>query len=146
MNKLLPILLACPVIASGAPLRAPVGAERALIASVIIAEAGGEGREGMEAVWEVIHTRAKERKLSYTRVVTHRKQLSCLNGTTPARLGQRMSQHPYYAWVHKVLLRTTPRTKHTNGANHYHAGRQPYWAKGKRGKRIGNHRFYRLKW
>ena len=81
MNKLLPILLACPVIASGAPLRAPVGAERALIASVIIAEAGGEGREGMEAVWEVIHTRAKERKLSYTRVVTQRKQFSCLNGT-----------------------------------------------------------------
>jgi len=143
--RLTPLLLACPLMATDAPLRAPVGVERALVASVIIAEAGAEGREGIEAIWEVIHTRAKERGLSYTRVVTQRKQFSCLNRTTPARLGQRMSHHRWYDWVHEVLLRTTPRTKHANGANHYHAGRQPYWAKGMRGKRIGNHRFYRLK-
>ena len=94
----------------------------------------------------MIHTRAKERKLSYTRVVTQRKQFSCLNGTTPARLGQRMSQHPYYAWVHKVLLRTTPRTKHADGANHYHATRvSPKWAKGQKQTRIGRHRFYKIK-
>jgi hypothetical protein len=46
--RLTPLLLACPLMATDAPLRAPVGVERALIASVIIAEAGAEGREGIE--------------------------------------------------------------------------------------------------
>jgi spore germination cell wall hydrolase CwlJ-like protein len=143
---LLPLLLTYPLMATGAPLTAPVGAERALIAAVIIAEAGGEAdwRRGTQAVWEVIHNRAAATGRTYTQVVTRRSQFSCLNNTTPARLGQRMSQHRWYGWVHEVLLRTTPRTNLTRGANHYHAGRQPYWARGRRGIRIGHHRFYRL--
>lgn len=153
MKKLIPLLL--PLLAQAAPpTEAPSGRERELIAAVLIAEAGGEGKLGLEAVYEVIWTRGVERKLSLAGVVKQRKQFSCLNKTTPAQLGLRMSHHQRYDWVHDVLLKHPPLTMHTvpahllelapNRANHYHAlSVSPYWAKGV-GRTIGNHKFYRL--
>ena len=147
MKKLSTILILAPMLAlAGAPTGAPVGAERHLIAAGIIAEAGGECREGIEAVWEVIHNRTQQRKRGYTTVVTRRKQYSCLNNTTTTSLKRRMSQHTFYLWVYHVLLSTTPKTNHTGGANHYHATRvSPKWAKGQKQTRIGRHRFYKIK-
>ena len=149
------IVLTFPALA-GPPSEAPQGWERKLIAAVIIAEAGGEGVKGMQAVYEVIWQRGVERKRSLARVVTRLKQFSCLNRTTTTALIRNASRHARYQWVHDELLRYPPLTVHTcpahllataaNRANHYHAVRVlPYWAKGKPSVTIGNHRFYKLK-
>ena len=156
MKHLLTLLTLTTLTHAGPPTEAPAGWERKLVAAVIIAEAGGEGRIGMKAVYEVIWTRGVDRKRSLSAVVTRRKQFSCLNRTTPAALVRRMSQHSQYEWVHDTLLKFPPLTMHTvpahllelapNRANHYHAANvRPYWAKGQRSRTIGNHKFYKLK-
>ncbi len=151
------LLLMLPMLAlAGPPTEAPAGAERKLIAAVIIAEAGGEDMKGMKAVYEVIWQRGVQRKRSLAKVVTRPKQFSCLNRTTTTALIRSTSRHPRYQWVHDELLKHPPLTVHTcpahllrlatNRANHYHAvSVTPYWAKGKTGVTIGNHRFYKLK-
>tara|TARA_B110000438_G_scaffold213223_1_gene205417 strand:+ start:161 stop:631 length:471 start_codon:yes stop_codon:yes gene_type:complete len=141
---------------AAAPVEAPAGWERTVLTAVILAEAGGEGAKGLEAVFEVVWTRGVERKRSLYEVVTRRKQFSCLNSTTPAELVQRMSHHKHWDWVHDELLRFPPLTTHTcpaellalstTRANHYHAKRvSPWWAKGHKPVAIGNHLFYRIK-
>ena len=158
MKKLILLLtLTLPLLALAAPpTEAPTGWERRLIASVICAESGGEIRVGQEAVYEVLWTRATDRKRSLARVALRPKQFSCLNNRTAASLVLAMSKHKHYRWVHDTLLKFPPLTLHTvhpsmeklntNRANHYHATRvSPYWAKGQSGKVIGNHKFYRIK-
>jgi len=116
------------------------------VAAVLIAEAGGEGVKGMEAVREVIATRAKERRQTELQVVTARLQFSCLNGTTPAKLVERAKQHK--RWADALTLASKPSaTRHTKGANHYLAPARlkklPGWATGTPVV-VGNHWFYRL--
>tara|TARA_Y100000588_G_scaffold382319_1_gene469557 strand:+ start:2734 stop:3306 length:573 start_codon:yes stop_codon:yes gene_type:complete len=113
------------------PRNAPQPEERALIAAVIIAEAGGEGKIGMEAVYEVIWQRAALAHSNYTDVVTKPKHFSCLNGVKPSKLIKRMSKHKHYEWVRLGLLFFPPTTIHTvpdghekvvrNRADHYFA-------------------------
>ena len=81
MARLL-IIIAALQSSAGAwePQNAPDQDHRALLAAVIIAGAGGEGRKGMEAVYEVIWQRASLQERSYLAVITQRKQFSCLNG------------------------------------------------------------------
>ena len=136
------------------PQNAPDQDHRALLAAVIIAEAGGEGRKGMEAVYEVIWQRASLQERSCLAVITQRKQFSCLNGVKHDDLIKRMSKHKHYEWVRKSLLIFPPLTVHTvpngqekvnrNRADHYFAHKvtKPYWSNGK-GKVIGNHTFER---
>jgi len=136
------------------PQNAPDQDHRALLAAVIIAESGGEGRKGMEAVYEVIWQRASLQERSYLAVITQRKQFSCLNGVKHDDLIKRMSKHKHYEWVRKSLLIFPPLTVHTvpngqkkvnrNRADHYFAHKvtKPYWSNGK-GKVIGNHTFER---
>ncbi len=136
------------------PRNAPSWEQRELIAAVIIAEAGGEGQKGMEAVYEVIWQRASLQERSYLAVITQRKQFSCLNGVKHDDLIKRMSKHKHYEWVRKSLLIFPPLTVHTvpngqekvnrNRADHYFAHKKvkPYWSNGK-GKVIGNHTFER---
>jgi len=154
--KLLLLLLLPMLIHAAPPTEAPQGWERTVLAAVIVAEAGGEGVKGMEAVYEVIWMRGVERKRSLYAVVTQRKQFSCLNNTTPAKLVHKMSQHSRYKWVRDELLKFPPLTVHTcpahllalntTRANHYHAkGVSPYWAKKQTPVIIGNHLFYRIK-
>lgn len=156
MKHLLTLLTLTLSAHAAAPVEAPAGWERTVLTAVILAEAGGEGAKGMEAVFEVVWTRGVESKRSLYEVVTRRKQFSCLNSTTPAELVQRMSHHKHYDWVHDRLLRFPPLTVHTcpaellalntTRANHYHAkGVKPYWAKGHKPVAIGNHLFYRIK-
>ena len=156
MKHLLALLALTTLTLAGPPLEAPQGWEREVLASVIVAEAGGEGVKGCEAVYEVIWMRGVERKRSLYAVVTQRKQFSCLNNTTPTMLVQKMSQHSRYKWVRDELLKFPPLTVHTcpehllplntTRANHYHAkGVTPYWAKNKTPVVIGNHLFYRIK-
>jgi spore germination cell wall hydrolase CwlJ-like protein len=156
MKHLLALLSLTTLTLAGPPTEAPAGWERTVLAAVIVAEAGGEGVKGMEAVYEVIWMRGVERKRSLYAVVTQRKQFSCLNSTTTTELVQRMSQHSRYKWVRDELLKFPSLTVHTcpahllalntTRANHYHAkGVTPYWAKNKTPVIIGNHLFYRIK-
>ena len=139
------------------PVDAPAKNDRALIAAVIIAEAGGEGKMGCAAVYEVIHTRASHRRTSCTIEVMRRKQFSCLNNTSPEGLIRRVSTHKHYKWVRDELLGTVPLTMFTvqknthklnrNRADHYYAHKKiakPYWVGASRGKVIGGHTFYKL--
>ena len=131
------------------PARAPEGAERAVVAAVVIAESGGHGRKGMSAVYEVVFERASRRGTSCYAEVIRRKQFSCLNKVTPAALVQRMSKHPEYKWVHDTLLKWVPITSHTGlhpGARctHYHTTKvSPFWAKDKKPAfTFGGHHWY----
>ena len=54
------------------PQNAPDQDHRTLLAAVIIAESGGEGQKGMEAVYEVIWQRASLQERSYLAVITQR--------------------------------------------------------------------------
>ena len=132
-----------------AQARAPEGQDRELVAAVILAESGGHGRKGMEAVYEVIHARASVRRTTCVAEVLRRKQFSCLNGVKPSRLVQRMKTHKHWAGVHDELLKWIPITAHTgtnpfNRCRHYHATRiTPYWAKGKTPHAtFGGHHWY----
>jgi len=130
--------------------RAPKGADREVIAAVIVAESGGHGVKGMEAVWEVIHARASQRGTTCIEEALRRKQFSCLNNTTPTELWWKMRNHPSYWMVHDHILRWVPTSSHTgtnpyNRATHYHAHSvNPYWAKGhKPAASFGGHKWYR---
>ena len=135
------------------PQNAPDQDHRALLAAVIIAEAGAEGRKGMEAVYEVVWQRASLQERSYLAVITQRKQFSCLNGVKHDALIKRMSKHKHYEWVRWGLLSFPPLTVHTchgekvirNRADHYFAHKKvkPYWSNGKGKEVIGNHTFER---
>ena len=94
-----------------AQARAPEGQHRELVAAVILAESGGHGRKGMEAVYEVIHARASVRETTCAAEVLRRKQFSCLNGVKPkqrAAFIQRMKRHAHWRWVHDDLLKWVP--------------------------------------
>ena len=136
------------------PQNAPDQDHRTLLAAVIIAESGGAGRKGMEAVYEVVWQRASLGHTNYLAVITKPKQFSCLNGVEHEDLIKRMSKHRHYEWVRWGLLFHPPLTVHTvpdgqekvirNRADHYFAHKKvkPYWSNGK-GKVIGNHTFER---
>ena len=153
--KKLATLTALMAISAGAwePQNAPDRDHRTLLAAVIIAEAGAEGRKGMEAVYEVIWQRASLGHTNYLAVITKPKQFSCLNGVKHEDLIKRMSKHKHYEWVRWGLLSFPPLTVHTchgekvirNRADHYFAHKKvkPYWSNGKGKVVIGNHTFER---
>lgn len=145
------LTLTLPAMAQLSPQPVPppaTQAERNLCAAVLIAEAGGEGRAGMSAVWEVVHQRVKDRRWpnTHAKVVKQRWQFSCLNGITDGRLVARAQRHPMWrhAWG---ITGAPPVTQQVHQSNHYHNNRirKPYWAKGEEPVAIiGNHLFYRL--
>jgi len=151
MKRIILVLVAASVSVFGwEPRNAPQPEERALLAAVITAEAGGEGQRGMEAVYEVIWQRAALAHSDYIKVITKPKQFSCLNGVKQADLIKRMSKHKHYEWVRWSLLFHPPLTVHTahgdkvirNRSDHYfaHGKVKPSWSNGK-GRVIGNHTF-----
>lgn len=109
---------------------------------MLIAEAGGEKKIGMECVLEVIHTRAQQMRRTHYQVVTRPKQFSVLNGTTPQALVAKAKRHPH--WTLALRLAINPvRTRWTNGANHYHEKSvNPGWPN--RVVKVGKHLFYRF--
>lgn len=132
-----------------AQARAPIHADRELVAACILAESGGHGHKGMAAVYEVIHARASVRRTTCAEEVLRPKQFSCLNKTKPAALVKRMKAHKEWKWVHDELLKWVPITSHTgtnpyNRCRHYHAvSVTPYWARGKQPFAVfGGHKWY----
>jgi spore germination cell wall hydrolase CwlJ-like protein len=136
-----------------------------LVAAILIAEAGGEGREGMIAVMNVINNRATNNK-SYRDVVLAPYQFSCVNDYTTKRKPPAYqsldrfidSQKNYVHFimatsiVRGVMLGEIP--DNTFGATHYYNPRKvtPYWThpeyggqnpKADRTVTISNHWFFK---
>jgi N-acetylmuramoyl-L-alanine amidase len=121
-----------------------------LVEAVILAEARGEGPQGMTAVADVIRNRMRKHHTTAHLVVVQQGQFACLNN-----LATRELIYNAAAWKPNLVARDlaiklvdhngfgVPRI--TNGATHfYRAGQRPEWA----GQmnftvEIGNHRFYR---
>lgn len=150
MKHLALIITGAAFTVSAEPIPPKEITSRQLCAATLILEAGGEGREGMQAVWEVVWQRAKLRRLTPLGVVTQRKQFSCLNSITPGRAIATAQKHPMWrhAWgivsAPPVLPDMEPLTL---GADHYHATtiKPPFWAdKAKKTVTIGRHTFYKL--
>ena len=146
MKHLALIITGAAMTVSAEPLPPKEITSRQMCTSVLVLEAGGEGRVGLQAVWEVVWQRAKLRKLTPLGVVTQRKQFSCLNNITPGRAIATAQRHPMcrHAWG---IVSAPPVTRLTGNADHYHATtiRAPYWAdKAKKTVTIGRHTFYKL--
>lgn len=102
-------------------------ASRELLAAVLIAEAGGEGQAGLEAVMEVAQNRAGKKPVL---AVVTKNVFSTLRGTTAEALIARSREHP--RWVAALKLATNgTRTNHTRGATHFEAtaNPRPWWAR-----------------
>lgn len=112
-----------------------------VVAATLIMEAGGEGREGMEAVREVIANRAKGKGEMI--VCLAPKQFSCWNGLAVGTGIEKAKRHKN--WSLALEIARGKLTNHTKGATHYHNGTvSPSWAsKLKKTVKIKNHIFYR---
>lgn len=118
-----------------------------IVALTILAEARGEGEDGMAAVACVISQRANERGMTPEAVCLQRKQFSCWNGKTVDDLATLLdcSQAKYALWLEKNINKLN--RANIGNANHYHANyiKAPYWARGQTPVAIiGRHLFYRL--
>jgi spore germination cell wall hydrolase CwlJ-like protein len=114
----------------------------------LLAEASGEGVEGMLAVASVIKTRSKNRKISYSEVCLQPQQFSCWNGKSVSDLHKKWidSQNVRIALMIAQNMNQID-TAILGNADHYHAVYcNPYWKDNtKKIIQIGNHIFYKLK-
>ena len=118
------------------------------IVATIIMEAGGEYHVGaLEAVYEVIMTRADKRKMTPAAVCLQRKQFSCWNGKPDGiqaleKTIAKAKEHPRWIIAQNILGKET---NYTDGADHYHADYvDPYWASSMtKTVKIGKHIFYK---
>lgn len=122
-------------------------AKAGIVAMTILAEARGEGPDGMAAVAACIYQRSLNRKITPEQVCLQPKQFSCWNGKTEADLEHllKLPQAKTALWLEANLHRLN-RAK-IGYADHYHADYvKPYWAKGKKPVAvIGKHKFFELK-
>ena len=89
-----------------------------IIVATIIMEAGGEYHTGaLEAVYEVIKTRAKKRNKTLAQICLQRKQFSCWNGITPKEGIEKASKHPRWNEALKLAYYKS-QTNYTKGADH----------------------------
>lgn len=127
-------LIAIAMSASSASPKVPQGSERNLCAAVLVLEAQGEGRLGMELVWQVIWQRASSKRWSATPygVCRQKAQFSCLNGMTDGQAIAKAQRSPM--WRHAWGITSAPPVYNSKvnarGCDHYHATyiRPPYWA------------------
>lgn len=120
--------------------------EQQIIALTLLAEARGEGTEGMEAVAMVIKQRMANRKQTASQVCLAPKQFSCWNGKTSDDL-QHLWQSPAAPDAIKVVRRFDKLDPAVIGyADHYcTVNIKPFWAIVQVPVVVvGNHTFYRL--
>ena len=118
-----------------------------VVALTILAEARGEGPDGMAAVAACIQQRSLNRSMTPEEVCLEKKQFSCWNGKRPADLEHllKLPQAKTANWLSKNLHKLN-RAK-IGYADHYHADYvKLYWATGRTSTiKIGKHIFYKLK-
>ena len=115
-----------------------------VVAAVVLGEAADQGRLGMLAVAEVIHTRCAQKHLTQYQVVTQRRAFACLDRSTPERLVNKWQDQPEFSLaLQLVALRQFPGI--TCGATHFtRKNEKPLWAVNKKPVVvIGRHAFYR---
>lgn len=120
--------------------------EQQIIALTLLAEARGEGVEGMEAVAMVIKQRMANRKQTASQVCLAPKQFSCWNGKSSDNL-RHLWQSPAAPDAIKVVRRFDELDPAViDYADHYcTVNIQPFWAIVQVPVVvIGNHTFYRL--
>lgn len=116
-----------------------------VVHKTLIMEAGGEGIEGMQAVANVIRTRAELRGLTVEQVCLQRLQFSCWNkGAGPV---DRMVRRNRAVWDDALTAWQLSGIEDvTKGADLYHADYvKPRWdwSKTVRTVKVGQHIFYR---
>ena len=123
-------------------------AHAGIVALTILAEARGEGKDGMAAVACVIAQRSLNRNLTPEQVCLQKWQFSCWNGKTESDL-QHLYKSPMADWALYLEENIGSMNRAKIGfADHYYANwiKAPYWAKGQKPVSIvGKHKFYRLK-
>ena len=116
-----------------------------ILAATLILEAGGETHpHAMNAVYEVIRNRAKDRRTE-REIVLQRLQFSCWNDIYARKaLYAKAKKHPKFGRA-VAIVRFEKETNFTRGADHYHADYvTPYWKDSlDRTVIIGSHIFYR---
>ena len=120
--------------------------EQQIIALTLLAEARGEGTEGMEAEAMVIKQRMANRKQTASQVCLAPKQFSCWNGKTSDDL-HHLWQSPAAPDAIEVVRRFDKLDPEVIGyADHYcTVNIEPFWAIVQVPVVvIGNHTFYRL--
>jgi len=119
-----------------------------VVALTILAEAKGEGKDGMAAVACVIAQRAENRSITPEKVCLQKWQFSCWNGKSEQDLDH-LYKSPMAEWALYLEENIHSMNRAKIGfADHYYADwiKAPYWAKGKKPVAvIGKHKFYRLK-
>jgi len=119
-----------------------------VVALTILAEARGEGRDGMAAVACVIAQRAENRSITPEKVCLQKWQFSCWNGKSEQDLDH-LYKSPMAEWALYLEENIHSMNRAKIGfADHYYADwiDAPYWAKGQKPVAvIGKHKFYRLK-
>ncbi len=120
-----------------------------VVAAVLLAEARGEGLQGMAAVAEVMRRRADAQGVTML-AVARPGAFSSLNGTTHDKLLKKFQHHPLFPRaleIARIAYNQPGRLPNlTLGATHFtHKAETPYWAEGHTPVAvIGNHAFYRL--
>lgn len=132
--------------------------ERQLLAATLMAEAGGEGKQGMQAVGEVIMNRTKMKYRgdgTVSEVILADKQFSAWNGVDPRNYVERNGNSSTYQEADAIAgqLLSGKSSNLTNGATSYlnvpltaktNGGRLPSWYRDNKDKvtaKIGNHTF-----
>jgi len=133
---------------------------RDICATALVMEAGGEGRIGMELVWQVAWERVASKRWPDTPVKVLLQsslnkrgvrvwQFSCFNNVSLGRAITTAQKHP--RWRDALGIVSAPPvyrpSVNARGCNHYHATyiNKPYWARGV-GPQLTykRHHFYRL--
>lgn len=116
-----------------------------IVTCTLILEAGGEVEENaMEAVYEVISTRAAKRNLSLREVCLQPNQFSVWKSKRYDLLIKHAQKHPKYNKALDIVL-SNKNNNITKGADHFtRSDSTPYWAKYMTLTAIiGNHSFYK---
>ena len=139
-------ILAASLIALAACAEPTLTKEQQVIALTLLAEARGEGAEGMEAVAMVIKQRMANRKQTASQVCLAPKQFSCWNGKSSDDL-RHLWQSPAAPDAIEVVRRFDELDPSVIGyADHYcTVNIKPFWAIVQVPVVVvGNHTFYRL--
>jgi N-acetylmuramoyl-L-alanine amidase len=141
-----PILITTIIaVFSSLPIYANSQRATEIVAATLILEAGGESDyRAMLAVNEVIHNRAKKRKLSIDAVCLQRLQFSCWNGIDVSAGIAKAKKHSKWSTALRIASSKSI-TNHTLGSDHYHTHRvNPSWNKRlTKTVIIQNHIFYK---
>ncbi len=124
---LLSLVCFIPFLRSQIPTTKERDVREKYVASVIVLEAGGEGRMGMIAVTNVIGNRAfkkygRKNDLTLFKIASQKWQFSCTNGKTVAQVIARGKKHLMFAYALQLVRRMENNglTDITDGALYYH--------------------------